>query len=71
MIQNYGLTKESLTQSYKIITDETERENYLSFLKYYYFLSEPISLQQLKKNYYNNIPFLSIHNKNKRTSSNM
>jgi len=56
--QNYGLTKESLTQSYKIITDETERENYLSFLKYYYFLSEPISLQQLKKNYYNKIfPF--------------
>lgn len=56
--QNYGMTPESLTQSYKILNDVTERENYLSFLKYYYFLSEPISLQQLKKNYYNKIfPF--------------
>ena len=55
---NYGMTPESLTTSYKILTDPNERENYLSFLKYYYFLSEPISLKQLKNRYYNKIfPF--------------
>ena len=56
--KNYGLTQLDLKKSYNIITDEKERESYLSFLKYYYFLSEPISLRQLKKNYYNKIfPF--------------
>ena len=56
--KNYGLTQLDLKKSYNIITDEKERESYLSFLKYYYFLSEPISLHQLKKNYYNKIfPF--------------
>ena len=56
--KNYGMTPESLKQSYIMLTDPKEREKYLSFLKYYYFLSEPISLQQLKKNYYNKIfPF--------------
>ena len=53
--KNYGITSESLTLSYKILTEPKERENYLYFLKNYYFLSEPISLQQLKKNYHNKI----------------
>ena len=53
--KNYGMTQESLTLSYKILTDPEERENYLNFLKNYYFLSEPTTLQQLKKNYHNKI----------------
>jgi hypothetical protein len=53
--KNYGITPELLEISYKILTDPNERENYLSFLKYYYFLSEPTSLQQLKKSYHNKI----------------
>ena len=53
--KNYGMTQESLALSYKILTDPEERENYLNFLKNYYFLSEPTTLQQLKKNYHNKI----------------
>mgnify|MGYP002869751401 CR=1 FL=1 len=53
--KDYKITQESLKQSYIILTAQKERENYLSFLKYYYFLSQPISLKQLKKNYYNKI----------------
>ena len=53
--KNYGITSETLTLSYKILTEPKDRENYLYFLKNYYFLSEPISLQQLKKNYHNKI----------------
>ena len=52
---NYGITIESLKKTYNLLTDPKERESYLSFLKYYYFLSEPISLPQLKKNYHNKI----------------
>ena len=56
--KDYGITVELLEKSYKILTDPNEREHYLSFLKYYYFLAEPISLQQLKNNYNNKIfPF--------------
>ena len=54
--QKIFMTSESLKESYNFLTKEEERENYLSFLKYYYFLSEPLSLSQLKKNY-NNILF--------------
>ena len=53
--KSLNLTPLSLKNSYDIITAPNKRENYLSFLKYYYFLSEPISLQQLKKNYHNKI----------------
>ena len=53
--KDYKITQDSLKQSYIILTAQKERENYLSFLKYYYFLSEPISLKQLKKNYHNKI----------------
>ena len=56
--KNYGLTQLDLKKSYNIITDEKERESYLSFLKYYYFLSEPISLQQLKKKMINYSKYL-------------
>ena len=56
--KNYYMTKESLQESYNFLTQEEQRRNYLSFLKYYYFLSEPVSLNQLKKNYNNKIfPF--------------
>ena len=51
----YNLTKQSLKESYNFLTNKEERENYLSFLKYYYFLSEPITLGQLKKNYNNKL----------------
>ena len=52
------MTKESLQESYDFLTKEEQRNNYLSFLKYYYFLSEPVSLNQLKKNYSNKLfPF--------------
>ena len=50
-----SLTQSSLKDSYELLTDPKKRQNYLTFLKYYYFLSEPISLQQLKKNYHNKI----------------
>lgn len=53
--KNYLINQESLTTSYKILVGIKERENYLSFLKYYYFMSQPISLIQLKKNYCNKI----------------
>ena len=53
--KNYGITPELLALSYKILTEPKEREDYLYFLKNYYFLAEPISLQQLKKNYFNKI----------------
>ena len=49
------ITPELLKMSYKLLTDPKKREEYLSFLKYYYILAEPLSLQQLKKNYYNKI----------------
>jgi hypothetical protein len=49
--KNYSITQETLKESYNCLIDKEERENYLSFLKYYYFLSEPITLNQLKKNY--------------------
>lgn len=56
--KNFGITQESLNESYTFLTQEEERKNYLSFLKYYYFLSEPLTLNQLKKNYNNKIfPF--------------
>ena len=58
--KNYGITPELLETSYKILTEPNERENYLSFLKYYFFLSEPTSLQQLKKSFHNKI---FLHNK--------
>ena len=34
------LTMDSLNESYNFLTNKEEHENYLSFLKYYYFLSE-------------------------------
>ena len=37
--KNYYMTKESLQESYNFLTQEEQRRNYLSFLKYYYFLS--------------------------------
>ena len=43
-----SLTMESLNESYNFLINKEERENYLSFLKYYYFLSEPLTLNQLK-----------------------
>ena len=49
------ITPELLKMSYKLLTDPKKREEYLYFLKYYYILAEPLSLQQLKKNYYNKI----------------
>ena len=53
-----AITAESLKESYTFLTQEQERQNYLSFLKYYYFLSEPLSLHQLKKNFNNKLfPF--------------
>ena len=56
--KDYQMTVESLKLSYDILTKDEQRESYLSFLKYYYFLSEPITLNQLKKNYNNKIfPF--------------
>ena len=56
--KNFGITLESLKKSYTFLTQEEERNNYLSFLKYYYILSEPLTLNQLKKNYHNKIfPF--------------
>lgn len=56
--KNFNMTKESLQESYDFLTKEEQRNNYLSFLKYYYFLSEPVSLNQLKKNYSNKLfPF--------------
>ena len=52
------ITPELLTLSYKLLIDPKQREDYLTFLKQYYILAEPLSLQQLKNNYYNNIfPF--------------
>lgn len=55
---NLDITPESLKESYNFLTKKEERENYLNFLKYYYFLSEPITLNQLKKNFSNKIfPF--------------
>lgn len=52
------ITSESLKESYDFLINQEQRQNYLSFLKYYYFLSEPITLNQLKKNYYNKLfPF--------------
>ena len=56
--KDYQMTVESLKLSYDILTKDEQRESYLSFLKYYYFLSEPFTLNQLKKNYNNKIfPF--------------
>lgn len=56
--KNFNMTKESLKESYDFLTKAELRQNYLSFLKYYYFLSEPVSLNQLKKNYANKLfPF--------------
>ena len=56
--KNFNMTQESLKESYTFLTQEDQRHNYLSFLKYYYFLSQPISLNQLKKHYNNKIfPF--------------
>ena len=49
------LTMDSLNESYNFLTNKEERENYLSFLKYYYFLSEPLTLNQLKKSYNNKL----------------
>ena len=55
---NLDITPESLKESYDFLTIKEFRENYLNFLKYYYILSEPITLNQLKKNYNNKIfPF--------------
>lgn len=54
--KNFLITAESLKQSYNFLTNEEELQNYLSFLKYYYFVSEPLSLSQLQKNY-NNVLF--------------
>lgn len=51
--KKFFMTAVSLKESYNFLTEEEERHNYLSFLKYYYFLSEPLSLGQLQKNYYN------------------
>ena len=53
--KDYKITEDTLKQSYIILTAQQKREEYLSFLKYYYFLSQPISLKQLKKNYHNKI----------------
>jgi len=50
-----GLTMEALNESYLFLMNKEERENYLSFLKYYYFLSEPLTLNQLKKSYNNKL----------------
>lgn len=50
-----SLTLESLNESYNFLTNKEERKNYLSFLKYYYFLSEPLTLNQLKKSYNNKL----------------
>ena len=37
--KNFLITAESLKQSYNFLINEEERQNYLSFLKYYYFVS--------------------------------
>ena len=50
-----SLTMEALNESYLFLLNKEERENYLSFLKYYYFLSEPLTLNQLKKSYNNKL----------------
>ena len=56
--ETISITSEKLKESYNFLTNEQERKNYLSFLKYYYFLSEPLTLNQLKKNYNNKLfPF--------------
>lgn len=53
-----NITSESLKESYDFLINQEQRQNYLSFLKCYYFLSEAITLNQLKKNYYNKLfPF--------------
>ena len=55
---DFQITSESLKESYDFLINQEQRQNYLSFLKYYYFLSEPITLNQLKKNYFNKLfPF--------------
>ena len=55
--QNF-INLELLVKSYKILIEEEHRRNYLLFLKYNYFLAEPLTLHQLHKNYYNKIfPF--------------
>lgn len=55
---DFQITSESLKESYDFLMNQEQRQNYLSFLKYYYFLSEPITLNQLKKNYFNKLfPF--------------
>ena len=72
--KNYGITPELLETSYKILTEPNERENYLSFLKYYFFLSEPTSLQQLKKCFHNKIfPYyiFTIKTKEKQQINNL
>ena len=72
--KNYGITPELLETSYKILTEPNERENYLSFLKYYFFLSEPTSLQQLKKSFHNKIfPYyiFTIKTKEKQQINNL
>ena len=56
--KNFHITMESLKESYSFLTNEEQRQNYLSFLKYYYFLSEPLTLNQLKRNFNNKLfPF--------------
>ena len=56
--KNFSITVESLKESYSFLTNEEQRQNYLSFLRYYYFLSEPLTLGQLKRNFNNKLfPF--------------
>ena len=72
--KNYIMTKQSLKQSYDFITNQEQRQNYLSFLKYYYFLSEPLTLRQLKVNYNNKLfPYylFTIKIKEKQQISNL
>ena len=56
--KNFPITLESLKESYSFLTNEEQRQNYLTFLRYYYFLSEPLTLDQLKRNFNNKLfPF--------------
>jgi len=56
--KNFNLTTESINESYNLLSNIEERQKYLAYLKFYYFLCEPVNLSQLKKNYNNKLfPF--------------
>ena len=56
--KNFNLTTESINESYNLLSNHEERQKYLAYLKFYYFLCEPVNLSQLKKNYNNKLfPF--------------